>query len=154
MFLRRILLQQRRLLGTLCTPSRVHGLGGSWIPERELQPDPTRQVHTPMKKFQKFLALAALTPFLAACTPSNEDVCNHVMDIMKKEMGDAEGAKELSEEDVKKYTEKCVKDLEKEKEKKGADAYKKQMKCVMAASKMDELVKCDEGDKDAEKKEE
>ncbi|PRP90474.1 hypothetical protein ENSA5_64930 [Enhygromyxa salina] len=103
-----------------------------------------------MKKFQKLLALAALTPFLAACTPSNEDVCNHVMDIMKKEMGDAEGAKEPSEEDIKKYTEKCVKDLEKEKEKIGADAYKKQVKCVMDATKMDDLMKCDEGDKDAE----
>ena len=83
--------------------------------DRGLTPTQPRQVPT-MKKFHKFLALAALTPFLAACTPSNEDVCNHVMDIMKKEMGDVEGAKEPSEEELKKFTEKCVKDLDKEKE--------------------------------------
>lgn len=105
-----------------------------------------------MKTFHKFLALAALTPFLAACTPSNEDVCNHVMEIMKKEMGAAEGAAEISDEDTKKYTEKCVKDVEKEKELKGAAAYGKQAKCIMAATKMEEMAKCDEGDKD--KKEE
>jgi hypothetical protein len=101
-----------------------------------------------MKKLHKFLALAALTPFLAACTPSNEDVCNHVMDIMKKEFGEAEGAKEPSEEELKKFTEKCVKDLEKEKEKLGADKYKEQVKCVMAASKMEDLMKCDKGDEE------
>jgi hypothetical protein len=105
-----------------------------------------------MKTLHKFLALAALTPFLAACSPSNEDVCNHVMDIMKKEMGDAEGAKAPSDEEIKKYTEKCVTDMEKEKEKKGADVFAKQVKCVMAANKMDELMKCDEGDKEEEKK--
>lgn|SRR5690606_10300750 len=103
-----------------------------------------------MKKLHKFLALAALTPFLAACTPSNEDVCNHVMDIMKKEFGDAEGAKAPSDEDMKKFTEKCVADLEKEKEKLGADKYKEQVKCVMAASKMDDLMKCDKGEEEAE----
>jgi hypothetical protein len=106
-----------------------------------------------MKKLHKFLALAALTPFLAACTPSNEDVCNHVMDIMKKEFGDAKDAPEPSEEELKKFTEKCVADLEKEKEKLGADKYKEQVKCVMAAQKMDDLMKCDKGDEE-EKKEE
>lgn len=107
-----------------------------------------------MKKFHKFLALAALTPFLAACTPSNEDVCNHVMDIMKKEMGDAEGAKEPSEEELKKFTEKCVEDLNKEKEKQGADKYKEQITCVMAATNMDGLMKCDDKGDEEEKKEE
>ena len=106
-----------------------------------------------MKKFHKFLALAALTPFLAACTPSNEDVCNHVMDIMKKEMGDAEGAKEPSEEELKKFTEKCVKDLDKEKEKLGAAKYKEQVKCVMAASDMEGLMKCDKEDEEEKKAE-
>lgn len=106
-----------------------------------------------MKTFHKFLALAALTPFLAACTPSNEDVCNHVMDIMKKEMGDVEGAKAPSDEDLKKYTEKCVKDLEKEKEKAGAEKFNKQAKCIMAASKMEEMAKCDEKDDKAAEEE-
>jgi hypothetical protein len=105
-----------------------------------------------MKTLHKFLALAALTPFLAACTPSNEDVCNHVMDIMKKEVGEVEGAKAPSDEDIKKATAECVTDLDKEKEKKGADAYNKQVKCVMAASKMEEMMKCQEEEKAADEK--
>ena len=101
-----------------------------------------------MKKLHKFLALAALTPFLAACTPSNEDVCNHVMDIMKKEFGEGEGAKAPSDEDMKKFTEKCVADLEKEKEMIGAAKYKEQVKCVMAADKMEALMKCEKEDEE------
>jgi hypothetical protein len=101
-----------------------------------------------MKKLHKFLALAALTPFLAACTPSNEDVCNHLMDLMKKEFGDAEGAPKPSDEDLKKFTDECVADLDKKKEKIGEDKYKEQVKCVMAAEKMDALAKCDKGEEE------
>jgi hypothetical protein len=106
-----------------------------------------------MKKLHKFLAIAALTPFLAACTPSNEDVCNHLMDLMKKEFGDAEGAPKPSDEDLKKFTDECVADLDKKKEKIGADKYKEQVKCVMAAEKMDALAKCDKGDEEEKKAE-
>lgn len=101
-----------------------------------------------MKKLNKFLVLAALAPMLAACAPSNEDVCGHVMEIMKKEMGDA--ATKPSDEDTKKFMEKCVKDLDKEKEKVGAAEYKKQAKCVMAAEKMEDMMKCEP--KEEEKK--
>ncbi|KIG16337.1 hypothetical protein DB30_04504 [Enhygromyxa salina] len=80
-------------------------------------------------------------------------MCNHVMDIMKKEMGDAEGAKAPTDEEVKKYTEKCVADLDKEKEKKGADAYNKQIKCVMAASDMEGMMKCEEKEEEEKKAE-
>ena len=104
-----------------------------------------------MKNLHKFLALAAITPMLAACTPSPEKVCNHVMDIMKKEM--PEGAEEPSEEDMKKGMEKCVEGLEKEKEKLGEEKYKEQVKCVMAASDMEGFMKCDKGDEEEEKKE-
>ena len=106
-----------------------------------------------MKKLHKFLALAALTPFLAACTPSNEDVCNHVMDVMKKEFGDAEGAPKPSDEDMKKATEKCVADLDKEKEKVGAAKFKEQAKCIMAADKMEAMAKCEKGDEEEKKAE-
>jgi hypothetical protein len=101
-----------------------------------------------MKKLHKFLALAALAPMLAACAPSNEDVCGHVMDVMKKEMGDA--ATQPSDEDTKKFMESCAKEMEKEKEKIGAAEFKKQAKCVMAAQKMEDMAKCDAKD---EKKE-
>lgn len=98
-----------------------------------------------MKKLHTFLAIAVLAPMLSACAPSNEDVCQHVMDIMKKEMGDA--ATQPSEEDTKKFMEKCVKDLDKEKEKIGAAEYKKQAKCVMAAEKMEDMMKCEPEEK-------
>jgi hypothetical protein len=63
--------------------------------------------------------------------------------FMKKEFGDAEGAKAPSDEEMKKFTEKCVADLDKEKEKIGAAKYKEQVKCVMAADKMEALMKCE-----------
>ena len=98
-----------------------------------------------MKKLHKFLALAAFVPFLAACAPSNEDLCGHIMEVMKKEMGDA--ATQPSEEETKKFTESCVKEMDKEKEKIGAAEFKKQAKCVMAAEKMEDMAKCEPEDK-------
>ena len=97
-----------------------------------------------MKKLHKFLAIAAFAPMLAACAPSNEDVCGHVMDIMKKEMGDA--AEKPSDEDTKKFMEKCVKDIDKEKEKVGAAEFKTQAKCIMASEKMEDMMKCEKKD--------
>ena len=105
-----------------------------------------------MKKLHKFLALAALTPFLAACTPSNEDLCNHVMDLLKKEMGDAKDAPQPSDEELKKFTEECVKDIDKQKEKLGEDKFKEMAKCTMAAQSMDDMMKCDKGGDEEEKK--
>jgi hypothetical protein len=98
-----------------------------------------------MKKFHKFLALAALTPMLAACGPSAEDLCKHMMDVMKKEFGDAAG--EASDEDTKKFMEQCVKEAEKEKEKIGAAEFNKQAKCVMGADKFEDMAKCKPEDK-------
>jgi hypothetical protein len=53
---------------------------------------------------------------------------------------------------MKKFTEKCVADMEKEKEKMGAAKFKERSKCVMAADKMEALMKCekDEEEKKAE----
>jgi hypothetical protein len=107
---------------------------------------PTKPKRFPiMKKLHKFLALAAFVPFLAACAPSNEDLCGHIMEVMKKEMGDA--ATQPSEEETKKFTESCVKEMDKEKEKIGAAEFKKQAKCVMAAEKMEDMAKCEPEEK-------
>lgn len=100
-----------------------------------------------MKKFSTILAVALLAPMLTACAPSPEDMCEHVFGIMKKELGDSFP---MSDEDVKKGKEECVKEATKEKEKIGAMEYKKQAKCVMAATKLEELDKCET--KDEEKK--
>lgn len=110
---------------------------------------PTKPKRFPiMKKLHMFLALAVFAPMLAACAPSGEDLCNHVIEVMKKEMGDA--AAKASEEETKKFTEECVKEMEKEKEKIGAAEFKKQAKCIMAAEKMEDMAKCE---KKEEKKE-
>jgi hypothetical protein len=101
-----------------------------------------------MKKLHKFLALAAFTPFLAACTPSHEDLCNHLMDLSKKENPDAD--KEVSEEDKKKGMEMCVEMMEKQKTKVGEDKWKEMSKCVMAADNEEAMEKCEPKD---EKKE-
>jgi hypothetical protein len=98
-----------------------------------------------MKKFRTLLALAALAPMLAACAPAPEDVCQHVVDLMKKELGEQVDA--MPEEEITKIKDNCVKEAEKEKEMKGAIEYKKQAKCVMAASSLEDLKKCEEDDK-------
>jgi hypothetical protein len=81
---------------------------------------------------------------LGAVVPDNRAVCQHVMDIMKVEMGDA--AATPSDEDIEKYTEKCVQDLDKEKQKLGAAKFSKQAKCVMAAQKMEDMMACEPKD--------
>ena len=102
-----------------------------------------------MKKLPKFLVLAALAPMLAACSPSPEKICKHVMDIAKKSA--REGTEAPSEEEMKKHTEKCVGDLEKEKKELGDESYKKMVKCVMAASEMSGIVKCNAPEEKAAK---
>ncbi len=97
-----------------------------------------------MNKFRSLLALVALAPMLAACAPAPEDVCQHVVDLMKKELGDQV---DMSDDDIKEIKDTCVKEAEKEKEMQGAIEYKKQAKCVMAASSFEELEKCEEDDK-------
>lgn len=101
-----------------------------------------------MKKFRTLVALAALTPMLAACAPSPDDLCQHVIDMMKKEMGEMFDA--LPEEERNKMKEECVKEAEKEKEMKGAVEYNKQAKCIMKATKLEELEKCEGEEKKAE----
>jgi hypothetical protein len=111
---------------------------------------PTKAKRFPiMKKLHKFLAIAALTPMLAACAPSPEDLCQHVFDMAKKEAGDA--AKDAPEEEMKKAMEECTKEVEKEKEKMGAAEFKKYSKCVMDAEKMEGMMKCKPEDKKEEK---
>jgi hypothetical protein len=102
-----------------------------------------------MKKLPTLLALAVLAPMLAACAPAPEEVCQHVVDLMKKELGEQVDA--MPEEEITKIKDNCVKEAEKEKEMKGAMEYNKQAKCVMAAASLADLAKCEEADK-ADKK--
>lgn len=102
-----------------------------------------------MKKLPTLLALAVLAPMLTACAPAPDEVCQHVIDLMKQELGEQVDA--MSEEEITKIKDNCVKEAEKEKEMKGAMEYNKQAKCVMAAASLADLAKCEEADK-ADKK--
>jgi hypothetical protein len=98
-----------------------------------------------MKKLPTLLALVVLAPMLSACAPAPEEVCQHVIDLMKKELGEQVDA--MPEEEITKIKDNCVKEAEKEKEMKGAMEYNKQAKCVMAAASLADLAKCEDQDK-------
>lgn len=95
-----------------------------------------------MKMPSKFVAIATVTVSLAACTPSDQDMCAHIMDVMKQELGAAEDAELPSDADMQTHTTKCVKDLRKERDAKG-DTYGEFAKCIMAATTIEEMVICD-----------
>ncbi len=93
-----------------------------------------------MKKIRTVLALAVLVPMLSACGPAPEDVCEHMMGIMKKELGEA---LPMSDDDLKKAKEECVKSATAEKEKMGAMEYKKQASYIMDANSFADMEKCE-----------
>jgi hypothetical protein len=103
-----------------------------------------------MNKLRTVLAVAVLAPMLAACAPKPEDVCDHVIDLMKKDLGDEADA--LSDEQVEKIRTSCVEDAEKDRKSNPKD-YAKRAKCVKAAGSLDDLRECERAEKEAAKKE-
>lgn len=101
-----------------------------------------------MNKLRTVLAIAVFAPLLAACAPSPEDLCDHVVDLMKKGLGDEADA--LSDEQVEKIRTGCVEDAQKDKKDNPKD-YAKVAKCVKAASSLDDLRACEKAEKDAKK---
>ena len=101
-----------------------------------------------MNKLRTVLAAVVLAPLLAACAPSPEDVCDHVIDLMKKGLGDEADA--LSDEQVEKIRTGCVEDAQKDKKDNPKD-YAKRAKCVKAASSLDDLRECEKAEKEAKK---
>jgi hypothetical protein len=87
-----------------------------------------------MKKISKFLGATAFL-LLAACGPSPEAVCDHVIELTTKDLGE-EAAKTIDKAD-------CVKDAEREKEMKGMLKYNEQAKCIMDAESLEALGKCE-----------
>lgn len=75
--------------------------------------------------------------------PATADVCAHVMEIMKREFGDSTA---LSDADMASFQIECVSSLEKEQEKLGAEKFDAQVACVMAATKMEDMTKCDKSE--------
>jgi hypothetical protein len=73
--------------------------------------------------------------------PTDVKICTHVMDLMTWEL--RESATMPSTEEMTKIRAKCIEDVAKEREKLGAEEFDAQAKCLMAATKLDELAKCD-----------
>jgi hypothetical protein len=72
--------------------------------------------------------------------PTDFEICTHVMDVTKREFGDS--ARKPSDEEVVKYREACLGEIGKEREKLGAEKFDAQVACVMAGTKMEDLIGC------------
>lgn len=76
--------------------------------------------------------------------PTSLDVCNHVIDLMKLELGDASVG--LGDADMASIREECTKELDNEQGKLGAQAFDARVACVMASTKLDDLAKCEQSE--------
>lgn len=99
-----------------------------------------------MNKLHSVLAVVVLAPLLAGCAPSPEKVCDHFMDLMRKDLGDQ--VETMTDEQIEKIEKDCVDDASKDK-KSDAKRYAKRAKCVMAASSLDGLAECEKAEKSA-----
>ena len=90
-------------------------------------------------KFSAFAIVAVVAVAGSGCSPSPEKVCDHVMDIAKKELKDL-GAK-VTDEEIKKQKEKCVVDGEKQKSD-NKTKWDCESKCAMGANTMKDLEEC------------
>jgi hypothetical protein len=72
--------------------------------------------------------------------PTDFEICTHVMEVTKREYGDS--ARKPSDEEVAKYREECLGQIGKEREKLGAEKFDAQVACVMAGTKMEDLMIC------------
>jgi hypothetical protein len=99
-----------------------------------------------MKKLSTVLAVALLVPTLSACAPSPEKVCDHVVGLTKKELGDKVDA--MSDEQIEKIRKDCVSNAQDD-QKKNPKTYGKRAKCVMEASSLDGLRDCYKAEKES-----
>ena len=81
------------------------------------------------------VVLGSVGLFALGCGASPEQVCDHMIGLAKKELGE-EAAKAMPKEE-------CVKEAEKEKELKGMMKWREQAGCVMDATSLEAAVKCD-----------
>jgi len=71
---------------------------------------------------------------VAGCGASPEEICDHQIEVVKKELGD-DAAKELDRGE-------CVKKYEFKKDMKGLSKWSKFSSCIMEADSVDALDKC------------
>jgi hypothetical protein len=87
-----------------------------------------------MKTLAKLFAATCLIATTTACAPSPDAVCDHVIELTKKEVGE-EASKLIDKAD-------CVKSAERSKEMKGMVKYNKEAKCAVKAESLEALGAC------------
>lgn len=87
-----------------------------------------------MKKLAPALFATLVGLSLSACGASPEAVCDHIIELTKKEAGE-EAAKALDRAE-------CIKSGERQKEMKGMMKYRTEANCAMDAQKLEDLGKC------------
>lgn len=88
-----------------------------------------------MKTISKLFAATCLVSLMTGCSPSADAVCDHVIELTKKEAGE-EIAKGIDKAE-------CVKSAERKKEMQGLVKYNEKAKCAMAAETLEALGACE-----------
>ena len=92
-----------------------------------------------MKTTAKLFAAVCLLALTTACAPSPDKLCDHVIEVTKKEAGE-EAAKLIDKAD-------CVKSAERRKEMKGMIKYNEEAKCAIKAETLEALGACGKAEK-------
>ena len=93
--------------------------------------------------------MIALSVLLSACTsslPSGERVCGHVVELLERELGPSSG---VNQAEIDEIVVKCINDAKQQKLELPPKTYSARMRCAMAATRLDELMKCEELGEDA-----
>ena len=87
-----------------------------------------------MKTLPKLFAAACLLSLATACAPSSDALCDHIIEVTKKEGGE-EAAKMIDKAE-------CVKSADRRKEMQGLIKYNKKAKCAMSAETLADIDAC------------
>ena len=95
-----------------------------------------------MKNLTVSLLAITLLLSLTACGPSPEAVCDHMLEVAKKEATAAggEAAAKAIEEELPK--DECIEKQERSKEMKGMIKYKEKASCIVAAETLEAMDAC------------
>lgn len=91
-----------------------------------------------MKTATKLFAatcLISLVSLTTGCGPSPDKLCDHMIELTKKDLGE-EAAKAMDKAE-------CVKSAERQKEMQGMIKFNEEAKCAMKAESLEDLAACD-----------
>ena len=89
-----------------------------------------------MKTLIKLFSATLFVTLMTGCGPSPDALCDHMIELAKKEGGE-EAAKMIDKAE-------CVKSAEKKKEMQGLVKFNEKAGCIMDAEDLAGLAKCDE----------